>query len=513
MMYSSTASACAPSPSSSSGPKLPDTVAAKPRLRISFPPIKDQSELVKEQRAAVGQEEIRDNIANDVPPVIRSVLELAHLTMSGHSQWLRATPGYQGGLFHKGEPFCFASGYRDSNRPLDVEDNGNHMKLKDPLVYGTLSLPVTSAYVCELHGKGIFNLEKPLIEYLPELQGKLGEDVTARSVLSFTHGIDDTHLLEDAGGSWRQAYFSPALCAATRTRVYEPVERFLAGNAAPLTGQQQRANLVQYVRCSTRIHRNFTRPLHRARISHTSVALLLAAVETQLKGRSFESDIRTVFFEPAQSHGTGFGAPALWRDPNAIFYQPTGQALQHEVFKRPVAIGDPRNCGPAVWNGSMNLYAPVEDYGKLLLLSLDTIMDARELLGKPDNAVRRPYYDLGVQYVPSKDQLQLTKSVLFGLDALPAVASFRYSCEHDLGCFGVASCGSRGARFFVNNLSHIIQHLFVKHVLAKGIDPETPVDLDNPAQEGMEAEGTLKRAMERQKRSSYFTKCEVHRRY
>ncbi|KAG5475210.1 hypothetical protein CUR178_04663 [Leishmania enriettii] len=506
----------ASSPSSSSEPKVSDSVVATPRLRIDFPPIKDRSELVKEQRAAVGQDEIRDGIENDIPPVIRSVLELSHLAMSGHSQWLRATPGYQGGLFHKGKPFCFASGYRDSSRPLDYEDKGNHMKLKDPLVYGTLSLPVTAAYLCELHGKGIFNLEEPLTRYLPELQGKLGEDVTARSVLSFTHGIDDTHLLKDAGASWRKPYFSPSVCAAMRTCVYERVDRFLAGKATPatpLTGQQQRANLVQYVRSSPRIHRNFIRSPNRGHISHTSVALLMAAVETQLKGSCFESDIRAVFFEPAQSHGTGYGAPTLWRDPTALFYQPTGHALQHESFKRPVPIGDPRNCGPAVWNGSLNLYAPIEDYGKLLLLSLDTIMDARELLGKPANAGRHPYYDLGVQYVPSKDQLQLTKSVLHGIDALPAVASFRYSCAHDLGCFGVASCGSRGARVFVNNLSRIIQHLFVKHVLAKGLEPEKPVDLDNPAQEGEDTEGTLTRAMKRQQLTNYFTRNDAHRRY
>ncbi|CAG9577403.1 conserved hypothetical protein [Leishmania major strain Friedlin] len=494
----------------------PDAAAARPRLRIDFPPVKDNEELVKKQRAAVAQDEIRDDMEKDIPPVIRSVLELSHLTMSGHSQWLRAAPGYQGGLFHKGKPFCFASGYRDTSRPLDAEDKGNHMKLKDPLVYGTLSLPITAAYICELHGKGIFDLETPLIQYLPELQGKLSEDVTARSVLSFIHGIDDAHLLKDAGARWHRPCFSPSLCAETHARVYEPVNRFLAGGTTPataLTGQQQRANLVQYVRSSPRITRNFTRSLHRAYISHTSVALLLAAVETQLKGHSFESDIRTVFFEPAQSHGTGYGAPTLWKDPNELFYQPTGQALQHETFKRPVAIADPRNCSPAVWNGSLNLYAPVEDYGKLLLLSLDTIMDARELLGKPSNASGRPYYDFGVQYVPSKDHLQLTKSVLYGIDALPAVASFRYSCEHDLGCFGVASCGSRGARFFVNNLSRIIQHLFVKHVLAKGLDPEKPVNLDDPAQKGKETEETLQRMMKQQKFTSYFTKYEAHRRY
>ncbi|KAK7195041.1 Beta-lactamase [Novymonas esmeraldas] len=512
------ASASRTPPSGSAGDAATAAAAppTPPRLRINFPPVKDKTQLATEQRAAVGQAEIRGDMERDIPPVIRSVLELAHLTMSGHSQWLRAAPGYQGGLFHKGEPFCFASGYRDTSRPLDAEDKGNHMKLKDPLIYGTLSLPITAAYLCELHGRDVFNLERPLVDYLPELHGKLADDVTGRRLLAFTHGIDDAHLLADAGARWWRPCLSPAMCAETRTHVYDAVDRFLAGGTttttAQLTGQQQRSNLVQYIRSAPRITRSFARPPRRCSISHTSVALLLAAVETRLAGRSFEEDIRKVVFEPAQSHGSGYGAPSLWKDPNELFYQPTGQAHQHTSFKRPLPIGDRRNCGPALWNGSMNLYAPAEDYGKLLMLSLDTIADARELLGKPTNVGRHAHYDFGVEYLPSKDQLQLTKAVLHGIDALPAVASFRYNCAHDLGCFGIASCGTRGARLFVNNLSGIIQHLFVKHVLAKGIDPAAPANLDDPAKAEAEAE-TIERVVKKQKFTSYFTKYEAHRRY
>lgn len=495
---------------------------AAPKLRIDFPPVKDKNEIVSAQRAAVKQEEIREDMEHDIPPVVRSVLELSHLTMSGHSLWLRASPGYQGGLFHKGKPFCFASGYRDATRPLDVEDKGNHMKLKDPLVYGTLSLPITAAYLCDLHGRDIFDLQKPIVAYLPELQGKLSEAVTGRSILSFTHGIDDAHLLKDAGAHPLKVFCSTSIAAAAQTNLYSPITRFLAGGAAmsgagkaaALTGQQQRANFVQYVRSAPRIQRSFHRSLRRAHISHCSVALLLAAVETQLKGRSFEEEMRTGFFEKAESYGSGYGAPTLWKNPNELFYQPTGQALQHTRFKQPLPVESPLNCGPAVFNGSLNLYAPSEDYAKLLLLSLDTIMDARELLGTLSEAkdATYAYYDFGVQYVPTKKELRLTRSVLTTLDAVPAAASLRYSCEHDLGCFGIASCGTRSARVFANNLSRMIQHLFVKHVLAKGIDPQKQVDLNNPAQQDEASDNKLQKVLNKQKYTSYFKKYDVHKR-
>jgi CubicO group peptidase (beta-lactamase class C family) len=498
--------------------------AASLKLRIDFPPVKEKEELLSNQRASVNPEEIREDIEHDIPPVIRSVLELSHLMMSGHSQWLRASPGYQGGLFHKGKPFCFASGYRDSLRPLDVEDKGNHMKLKDPLVYGTLSLPITAAYLCELHGREVFDLRKPIVEYLPELHGKLSEEVTARSILSFTHGVEDADLLKDAGARLWKPYASPFICAATQTCVYEPINRFLAGStrtfgtaAASLTGQQQRANFVQYIRSSPRITRNFRRSLRRAHISHCSVALLLAAVETQLKGRSFEEDIRIGFFEKAESHGTGYGAPTLWKNPNELFYQPTGQALQHARFKQPIPVGSPLNCCPVIFNGSLNLYAPCEDYGKLLLLSLDTIMDAREILGIPPEAAggssSLPYYDFGVQYFPSKKEMRLTQSMLSPIGSLPAAASFHFSCEHDLGCFGIASCGTRGARVFANNLSRAIQHLFVKHVLDKGVDPQKKVDLDNPAQQVENPDNKVQTLLDKQKFTSYFKKFDAHKRF
>ncbi|KEG14788.1 hypothetical protein DQ04_00311240 [Trypanosoma grayi] len=484
-------------------------------IGIDFPPVKDREEIFNAQRAAVTQEEIRQGMQDDIPPVVRSVLELAHLMMSGHSQKLRASPGYQGGLFYGGSPFCFASGYRDGTRPRDMDDKGNHMKLKDPLTYGVLSLPVTAGYLCELHGKGIIDLHAPLARYLPELEGKLDPSVTARSILAFTRAVDDRQVLKDAGARWLRPHFAWNMCASMQRCVYEPINRFFAGGStAVLTGQQQRENFVQYFRSSSRatVRQCSARRSYRHGISHFSVALLMAAVERQLQGTSFEASIRSTVFEPAQSHGAGYGPPKLWRDPNEMFYQPSGLALQHQRFFYPIKTGSLDNCGPPLLNASLNLYAPVEDYGKLLLLSLDAIRHARVALGGADVVARGSHYDFGVEWRDDSRQVQLTRRVL-GIDYVPAASSFRYNCEHDLGCFGVTNCGSRDACVLANMLSRVIQHLFVKHVIQKGVDVTRGPDLDSPQREASETETKFRKIVKQQEYTSYFKKHDAHKRF
>eukprot|EP00796_Vickermania_ingenoplastis_P004607 gene4607-3321_t len=421
--------------------------AAAAQLRIRFPPVKESRELLREagqqqQQAAIPDDAVRQGLSTEMPPVVRSVLELSHLMMSGHSQWLRAAPGYQGGLFHMGSPYCFASGYRDNRRLREVEERGNHMKLKDPL----------------LHGRGIFDLCRPLAAYLPEMADQIGPTATARSVLSFTECMDDHQVLKSipgaAWGLWR-ARLSWNACNTAQKHLLQPLEKFLSGGAgaAAATGAAQRQHLYYYLCAAPQRVARFSRVApHRARISHFSVALLLHAVEREL----LKTKTKPIS-EPSslsRSHGAGFGAPKLWRNPAELFYQPTGLALQHTGFGRPVPAGDPSNRAPAAFNGSLNLYAPCEDYGKLLLLSIDTIQDARRLLGAlPGTEAQRLHYDFGVRVVPKKKELRLLPPVVFGSLFLPAAASFRYACGPDLGCFGVASCGSRSARLFSFNLS------------------------------------------------------------
>nr|CCC53747.1 conserved hypothetical protein [Trypanosoma vivax Y486] len=489
------------------------------RIGIDFPPVKDREEVLKAQQAAVTQEQIRESMQEDIPPVVRSVLELTHLMMSGHSQKLKAAPGYQGGLFYSGRPFCFASGYRDGTRPRDMDDKGNHMKLKDPLTYGTLSLPVTVGYLCELHGKGVFDLNRPLCHYLPELEHQLGTNVTARTILTFTTVLNEKQIMKDARADVLRPHVSRNICAATQRYVYGPLNRFFAGgSSAALTGKQQRENLVQYLRSSTRTMLSTQSPkrAYCSGVSHFTIALLVAAVESQLQGSSFEASIRKTVFEPAQSHGAGYGPPKLWRDPNEIFYQPSGLALQHQGFRRPVKEGSLDNCGPPLLNASLNMHAPVEDYGKLLLLSLDAIRHARKELDEvpciESNARTRAHYDFGVEWLDNCTRLQLTRRVL-SIDYIPTASSFRYSCDHDLGCFGVCNCGTRDACLLGNTISRMIQHLFVKHVIGKGVDALRGPNLDNPNTPESKTEEKFRKITKQQEYTTYFKRHDAHKRF
>lgn len=486
------------------------------KMGLNFPPVLDQKEMAQ-QAAATPVGAVRSTMETEIPPVVRSVLELAHAIVSS-AVYFRTSPGFEGGLFYQGRPYCFAGGFRDSTRPMDYDEKGNYMRLRDPIVYGALSLPITTAYLCELHGKGVFDVNKPLVEYLPELVEKLpaGTPVTARSILNFTTVVDDATVLKDAGASPWRPLFAWNACAATQAAVYEPINRFLSGGSTlGLSGRQQRENLVLYVQSSP--HSGLIRCVdpRRARLSHFSVALLVAAVETQLKGTSFEDSIRSLFFERAQSHAAGYGAPKLWRNPSDIFYQSTGLARQHQAFRRPVPAGTVDNCGPPALNASLNLHAPVEDYAKLLLLSLDAILNARAVWGTP-NASRAWHYDWGVQFHPRRGEIQMRPCVLSGLDYIPAAASFRYAIETELGCLGLTTCGTRSARLLAGNIPSIVQQIFVKHVLRRGVDVFEPLDLDNPQKKGNESttpNKEIKETVDRQRLTRFLKTRDHHTRH
>lgn len=505
------------------------------RLGINLPPVIERSEVLQQQ-AATPDGAIRDGLSAEMPPVIRSVLELSHLLISGHSHWLRAAPGFQGGLFHQGSPYCFAGGYRDNDRPRELEERGNHMKLKDPLVYGALTLPITAAYLCELHGREIIDLTKPLLHYLPEMEGILPPTVTPRSVLAFTDVLDERRLVAQMCGSrfavarTRTAWNA---CGAAQRRLFRPIEQFLQGgnpsaSSSILTGAQQRQNFFLHLCCTPQRSASKVQFLrvspHKARPSHFTMALLLHAVDRQLQQAPasadvkscYEDSIRHIFFERAESHGAGFGAPKLWRSPQELFYQPTGLARLHSGFRRPITSGAPENCSPAIFNGSMNLYAPSEDYGKLLMLSLDTIRDAQRLLGPLEGTedTKRPYSDFGIRVVPKKKELQQVPALLRGsLDWVPSCASFRYQYEYDLGCFGTASCGSRSARLFAMNLTRLIQHLYVKYALNSS-DAGTRIDPSHPPLPDKEKPTSpMERVLSDHHRTKYFRKLDHHTKF
>ncbi|RNE99025.1 hypothetical protein TraAM80_08414 [Trypanosoma rangeli] len=164
-----------------------------------------------------------------------------------------------------------------------------------------------------------------------------------------------------------------------------------------------------------------------------------------------------------------------------MLYQLRGPARQYQGFSYPLPTGVLENSGPPLLKASLNLYAPVEDYGKLLLLSLDAVRHARTALGAAG-----AHFDFGVEWLNGEQEpyqrVQLTRRVM-GIGYVPAAASFRYNCEHDLDCFGVTNCGTRSACVLANALSRMIQHLFIKHIIQKGVDVMRGPDLCNPGQE------------------------------
>lgn len=486
------------------------------KIGVSFMPVKSQQELSDEaqaaQKAHTSQEAAKEagiDNNNGTPPVVRSILEMAHLMMLGHSCKLKACPGYQGGVFYNGKPFCIACGYRDGSKPLDMDDKANHMRLKDPMLYGTLTLPVTSMLLCQLHEDGVVDLERPLVEYYPELGDQFSR-MTARSILKFETVLDSSAILRDVGASLWKPYLAWNACASMQQHVYSPINKFFAaGSTKPLTGAQQRGNFLEYIRSSaSKVKPNYV-PLQKGRVCHFSVALLMAVMERQLGGKSFEEVMRSKIFEPSQSNAAGYGVPQVYRDPNEMFYKPIGQALQHQGFKSPIPAGSSANSSPALFNGSLNLYAPSEEFGKLLFLSLDTIHNARSVLGK--EAVNYPHYDFGLLYRPEKDEYSLSRNIFSGMDFVPTSTTFRYNAEYDVGVFALSSCGTRNGRMFSNAFSRVLQHLFLEHVSKKGINPdESSMD---PTVAKSETETKFEKIADEAKYTNVFKRHDSHKRF
>lgn len=500
----------APSTSSSS------TAADRRKIGPVFAPLKTMEE-VQQQSAYTTQEAAKEGLGSSqeqIPPVVRSLLELANVMMIGHSSKLKGCPGYQGGLFFRGKPFCIASGYRDSSRPMDMDAKDNFIKLKDPLVYGELTIPITATFLCQLHEEGVMDLERPLVEYLPDL-GEKYDRLTARSILQCKTTLDDAKILSDCGAAPWKAHLSFNPCESMQVHVYEPINKFFAAGAshAVLNGPQQRSNLVQYLRTtgSTSLPkpRSVTSLRSARTISHFSIALLVAAAESQLQGVTFEDAIRKRLFEPAQCHAAGFGAPKVYRDPNDMFYKPSGLALQHQTYRTPVPQGSLRNCAPPVFNGSLNLYAPAEEMAKLLLLSVDTLRNARDALGP--EPVAAPHFDMGLWIDPGRSECSLRRRVFRGFDFLPSAASLQYSAEHDVGVFSISTCGTRNGRFFSNTFSKVLQHLYVKHIVEKGVNLDE--SSDDPNAPKSETERKFTKMTKEREYKSVFKSHDAHKRY
>mmetsp|Transcript_50503 Transcript_50503/g.58110 ORF Transcript_50503/g.58110 Transcript_50503/m.58110 type:complete len:522 (+) Transcript_50503:33-1598(+) len=492
------------------------TTERRDRKKIGpvFAPLKTVDEI--HQSAYTTQEAAKEGLGtpqDQIPPVVRSLLELANVMMIGHSSKLRGCPGYQGGLFYGGKPFCIASGYRDSGSPMNMDNKENFIKLKDPLVYGELTIPITATFLCQLHEEGVLDMERPLVEYLPDL-GEKFDRLTARSILQCKTTLDDAKILKDCGAAPWKAYLSLNPCESMQTNVYEPINKFFAAGAshAVLNGQQQRSHLVQYLRTagtSLPKPRSVTNLRSARTISHFSIALLVAAAESQLQGVSFEDSIRKRLFEPCQCHAAGFGAPKVYRDPSDMFYKPSGLSLQHQTFHTPVPQGSLRNCAPPIFNGSLNLYAPVEDMAKLLLLSVDTLRNARDALGP--EPITAPHYDMGLWFDPVKCETSLRRNVFRGLDFLPSAAVFQYNAEYDVGVFSVSSCGTRNGRFFSNTFAKVLQHLYVKHIVEKGINPND--SSDDPQAPKSETERKFSKMTKEREYKTVFKSHDAHRRF
>ena len=517
---------------------------------VKFGPVIEQTKDISEVNTGTAQSPgtapdlPTEDDKNKMPPIIRSVLELSHSLLTAQSLRMKMCPGYQGGLFYQGRPFCFACGYRDGTRGLNMDDKGNHMRLKDACVFNALTVPITAMLACQLHDEGKLSLTTPIIDVLPDLvDGLEGPAVdqykalTPLSILSFTATLDEAAVLKTTGvasgpkvlgrGSWNPSVdyhsrftskidrffgagipprLSPKDASDAAASVNTGMSSSTAGHIPVNEGARRyRENLVRFVN-STRGNVKVIKaqlPKRRgALVPHFSIALLAAAMEKVAppvnstsrgsfmppqSGESsspkfpsaFEDQMYERLFKPLQAYSAGYGAPLPWRDPNSMFYTPSGQTAGHTNFSTPVPLAAPLNAGPLLFNSSMNLYAPIEEFAALMLTATDMTHrnyndpEARkliypnhtELLRGHDGEVR-----FGLWFDKMTEIYQGVPKVWSGYDYLPWAANMRYNSKHDIGTFGVCNAGMRRSRWFATTAAKATETIFMNNVIQKKIN-------------------------------------------
>ena len=332
------------------------------------------------------------------PSQMRSVVDFTSKISQMINQLGKSASGGQGALVIGGKPMCFSYGFRDMSRGYDKDDKGNVMRLYDPLGLGSLSLCVTATAAWHMHVEGLWNLNEPIRNHLPELPECFGDDkhngVTIRDIFAgrFGAGLQwDAAVLESLGVNpprqrkmppWNK-FVHPADLASQHDKCFKPLVAALGGS---LIGSAQREALVSHL--STKVGASAARaaltslkrqPLKTAQHSHFAVALAAAALERTMskhhgKITDFETSVTEGLFKHKNAASMGFGVPTKIR--SHTFYEPHGVPSGHFGEKLVFPPGDPRNAAPALFNASLNMFGKSEDVSKILTSSFDAVNEA-----------------------------------------------------------------------------------------------------------------------------------------
>lgn len=466
-----------------------------------------------------------------IPPEVRSALQQAAQASMVFSRYVRGNPGLQGAIFHRGKPFCFAVGYRDAVRGVNADDKGNHLRLKDPMCYHSLTMPVVGLAAWRLHvlskeqaredrrlavgasgaaaaarpapggGRGCavphpkdsavsFDLFAPLTTYLPELPNAFSV-ILCRDVLAWRAALPDARILSRALGivptrrSWLPSWASSGASGASleSAQCFDGIRSMFpddnpAAARASLVGRLSKLSGGDVQRLG-----NLARlPPNRSRPSHIAFALLAHAIERAVD-RPFEEFMREDFFLPMDAPSAGFGPPRVIQQSN-VFFQVSGVPSGHRTFHKSVDPGSADSVAPALFNASLNLFAPPEEFSKLIVPAVENaVKETKPITGSltPPSSLHK-YVELGFLVNPMRKQIRHVQR--FGPYAdvfTPWSAALSYEIHEDVGAFSVGNCGTRRARLATNLTCAAVTKLYVRHCMKKGVDFEAEETVRDPA--------------------------------
>ena len=419
--------------------------------------------------SAVPQKTGDDAIANQISPVMRSVLQL-QAKMTGMMMWsLKGAPGMHVGVMHKGKPYAFTVGWRDNHRGHDTEDKGNYLKLRDPLSAHYLSVPTTAQLVWLLHKEKMMDAEAPITEVLKELP-PMYERLTARDLLSFQVGVNDQAVYKHLGLTVPSAsVFTVNRVQKWEKEIWSPLRKKF-GEVDEVKPEGCRMNVVEYLKSAGE---SLPRPRRIERMkgatpSHFGFCLLAAAIDRVMK-KPFEDAMNHSIFNPIQTVSVHYGVPSIVKQSNT-FFQPQGGSSSHDSWMGPsIPMGDPRGSAPSIFNASLNMYGICEDLAYLQTVAIQGTMNAIKTF--PVSNHYAPFYEWGMLINPAKNTLTLMPDA-FGVDCLPYCSAMYYDTEKETGAWVVANGGTPRARLTATFGAMMNHQAFLRNVILEGIDPE-----------------------------------------
>jgi CubicO group peptidase (beta-lactamase class C family) len=171
---------------------------------------------------------------------------------------------------------------------LTPESDADSLRVDSVFAMSSISKPVTAAAVMQLVEDGSVSLNRPVMEYIPELSGAGTEDILVHHLLTHTSGFNELDVTEFEGERLKTRLNLPP-----RQETEHSTVRLVLNARYPVDVSQRPGSMMMY--CNY----NFD---------------LVAEIVRRVSGLAFEDFVREHVFEPLEMTDSSFRLEERFRD-------------------------------------------------------------------------------------------------------------------------------------------------------------------------------------------------------